>query len=122
MPDLMMTNGDLSVTRFGDVAVVDIDDDIIQSAIHNIMCIYGEYQFNRELGNPVYLRKNKLSPTNLKVVEHDCHDAILNDNRVASVRSIEATKNDAIYGQCNIAFSLLTLDGKLLSSRVAIIL
>ena len=122
MSDIMINNGDIVFTTFGDIMIADGDDDIIQSAIHNIMTIYGENEFHNELGNTVYNSRYKISKTNLISIQDACKRAIIEDPRLKSVPIIIATNNPNIYGGCNISFTLKTQDDRLLSSQTSIII
>ena len=123
MSDIMLNNGDILNTIFGDVSVANEDEDIIQSAINNVLTIYGENEFHPDLGNTIYNDRNKLSSSNLVLIQDACKSAIeLNDDRVKQVTSITATKDADIYGSCIISFILETTDSKVLSSSTTIVL
>jgi hypothetical protein len=120
MRDIIMMNGDLVVTEFGDIAVIlSDDDDIIQMANNNIATRLGENIFHPEIGNDAYNKRLKITPSNLSEVESDCKDAILYDTRVSDVTNIKAY--DGIgYGECTIGYTLLTTDGHSIDGRISI--
>lgn len=118
--DVMLTGSDLVRSLFGDLAIVSDDDDIIQTAINNIKTKYGEMELHPEFGNTAFTTRMKLSDTNMVSVENSCRIAILQDVRVSKVSRIKAIKSTDIYGQCDINFTLVTTDGKVLDSGVSI--
>lgn len=117
--DIQLTNGDFVKSLYGDIAVVS-DDDILQTAINNIMTIYGEMEQHPELGNTAFVTRMKLSEMNMKTISDACSVAVLQDSRINKVTSMIAVKSTKIYGQCDINFTLITNDGKLLSSATSI--
>lgn len=121
MSDIMLRNGDFVSTVFGDIAVLDDNDDIIQMAIHNILTRIKEHVFHPTLGNRLYDTRIKLIPSGLQMVEELCKVAILdNDNRVKTVKSIMATRSDKYDYMCDLSFVLENHDGQLLNSNITI--
>lgn len=122
MSDIALVNGDIMASRFGDILVVNDNDDIIQMAINNINLIYGENQFHPNMGNTVYGGRHKMSENGLVRIANECKSAILQDYRVANVvevvaRNISTPQN---YGLCDISFVLITVYGEQLNSNVTI--
>lgn len=124
MSDIALINGDIVASNFGDILVINDDDDIVQMAINNIRTIFGANQFHPNTGNTVYNDRFKMSERGLEDIAARCKSAILQDPRVQNVLEIVArnisTQKD--YGLCDISFVLLTTYGKRLNSNVAIIL
>lgn len=124
MSDVALINGDIVPSSFGDIMIVNDDDDIIQTAINNILLIYGTNQFHTDIGNMVYHNRNKMTERGLQEVAGYCKDAILQDNRVSEVIEIVARNNSTSDnpGLCGISFILQTIYGRQLNSNVSIIL
>ena len=122
MADIALVNRDIVASEFGDILIANDDDDIIQTAINNIMAIYGENEFHSEIGNTVYNGRYKMSENGLKEIANHCKDAIMRDYRVANVIEVIATNISTVenYGLCDIAFTLITIYGSQLSSSTAI--
>jgi len=120
MADIRLNNGDINGTLFNDISLVYDDDEIIQSAINNIMTIYGENQFHKELGNITFIKRNKMSSNNLIQVANDCKNAIINDKRVKSVTNVTINQSSTIYGGCDVMFTIVTTSGNSLSSIASI--
>lgn len=122
MADLAFFNGDIAASNFGDILLVDDDDDIIQMAVNNINTVYGSNEFHPHIGNTVYNGRYKMSENGLKEIAGACKDAIMLDHRVANVIEIIA-KNISTpgnYGLCDISFVLITTYGAQLNSSVTI--
>ena len=122
MSDIALINGDIVASNFGDILIVNDDDDIIQMAINNIMTIYGTNEFHPNIGNTIYNGRYKMSENGLREIAARCSDAILLDHRVANVIEIIA-KNISTpdnYGLCQISFVLITIYGTQLSSNTVI--
>lgn len=122
MSDVALINGDIAVSTFGDILVVNDDDDIIQMAINNIMTIYGANEFHSNIGNTIYNGRHKMSENGLIEIANKCKDAILQDYRVANVieiiaRNVSTPEN---YGLCSISFVLITTYGVQLNSNVTV--
>lgn len=115
-------NGDIMASNFGDLLIVNDDNDIIQMAINNIHTIHGANEFHPEIGNDVYNRRYKMSGNGLKEIASVCKNAIMLDYRVSDVIEIVAknisTSED--YGLCEVSFVLMTINGTQLNSSVAI--
>lgn len=124
MSDIALTNRDIIPSNFGDIAIVNDDDDIIQMAVNNILTIYGTNEFHPNIGNNVYNGRHKMSERGLQNIAIECKNAILQDIRVANIIEIIA-KNVSTpenYGLCEVSFVLITTYGSQLSSSVAITL
>ena len=124
MSDIALINGDIMASSFGDILIVNDNDDIIQMAINNIMTIYSTNEFHTNIGNMVYHSRHKLSERGLQEIASYCKDAIMQDYRVANVIEIIARNNSTPdnYGQCEISFVLITVNGAQLSSSTTITL
>lgn len=124
MSDIALVNKDLVSSNFGDIAILDDNDDVIQMAINNILTIRGTNEFHTDVGNDVYNGRYKMSDKGLQAIASECKNAILQDIRVSDVIEIIARNASTIdnYGLCEISFVLVTIDGVQLSSNVAITL
>jgi hypothetical protein len=122
MADIAFINGDIMASNFGDILIVNDDDDITQMAINNIITVRGANEFHPNIGNTVYNGRYKMSENGLKEIANRCKDAIMSDNRVANVIEIVARNISTLdnYGKCEISFVLITIYGKQLSSNVTI--
>lgn len=124
MSDIALINGDIMASNFGDILIVNDEDDIIQMAKNNIMTIYGSNEFHPTIGNTVHNNRFKMSERGLEDIAKRCKEAILQDYRVTSVLEVTAKNVSTIenYGSCNISFILETNNGIQLSSDVTILL
>ena len=124
MSDVALVNKDLVPSSFGDIAILDDNDDIIQMAINNILTIRVTNEFHTDIGNDVYNGRYKMSDKGLQAIASECKNAILQDIRVSDVIEIIARNASTIdnYGLCEISFVLVTIYGVQLSSNVAITL
>lgn len=124
MSDIALVNKDLVPSNFGDIAILDDNDDVIQMAINNILTIRGTNEFHTDVGNDVYNGRYKMSDKGLQAIASECKNAILQDIRVSDVIEIIArnASTPENYGLCEISFVLVTTDGVQLSSNVAITL
>lgn len=122
MSDIALINKDIVASSFGDILIVDDDDDVIQMAVNNILTIAGSNEFHPNIGNNVYNGRYKLSERGLQEIASMCKDAILQDYRVANVIEIIAKNISTIenYGLCDISFELITIYGAQLSSSVTV--
>lgn len=122
MSDIALVNKDLVPSNFGDIAILDDNDDVIQMAINNILTIRGANEFHTDVGNDVYNGRYKMSDKGLQAIASECKNAILQDIRVSDVIEIIArnASTPENYGLCEISFVLVTTDGVQLSSNVAI--
>lgn len=120
MADILLKNGDISATPYGDIAVVTSYDEITQSAIDNILTIYGENQYHTDIGNMAYKRRLKISNSGLDIVKQDCINAILMDDRIDSVVSINAEYDKDNANNINISFVIKSTDGTLMSNSITI--
>lgn len=121
MIDVALVNGDFMNDGSGDIMLEpDEDFDIIQMANSAINTIKGSNIFHGEYGNDAWNKRLKISESGFVTIENCATDAILQaDSRVEEVQYIEATKGDE-YGECRIKYTLLTVDGNILSSEVSI--
>lgn len=121
MIDVAMAGGDFVVSAEGDL-MLDINDDydIIQMANNTINTILTENIFHQDLGNNAWNKRLKIAESGFTVVQDDSKAAILHaDHRVAEVLSIVASKGDN-YGECSIKYTLMTVDGRTISSSTSI--
>ena len=68
MSDIALINTDIIQSSFGDIAILNDDDDIIQMAINNILTVRGTNEFHRNIGNDVYNERHKLSELGLQEI------------------------------------------------------
>lgn len=120
MADILLSNGDIDVSPYADLAIVQSYDEITQSAINNILTIYGENQFHPDIGNMVHNKRLKISNGGLATIIQDCSNAVMQDDRVAAVKSLTAEIDPDNNTKVNITFTLMAVDGTLLSSMIAI--
>lgn len=120
MADILLSNGDIDVSPYSDLAIVQSYDEITQSAINNILTIYGENQFHPDIGNMVHNKRLKISNGGLATIIQDCSNAVMQDDRVAAVKSLTAEIDSDNNTKVNITFTLMAVDGTLLSSMIAI--
>lgn len=124
MADIALVNGDIMASNFGDIMIINDDDDIVQMAINNIQTVYGSNPFHPTIGNTVHNDRFKMSKRGLEDIANRCKNAIMGDYRIQNVleviaRNISTQEN---YGLCEISFVILTTYGKELSSSISIIL
>lgn len=120
--DILLTNGDMRSNNYGDIDLVGGGDEIIQTAISNILTVHGEIPSDPTRGNMIYNRRIKMTRSGLRQVESDSKNAILQDPRVVDVVYISAAKSDTVPYQCDIQFQIRDIDGNTLSSTTVIIL
>ena len=122
MADIAFVNRDIGASNFGDILIVNDDDDIIQMAVNNMLTVYGSNEFHPNIGNTIHNERHKLSGNGLAEIANKCRNAILQDPRVANVIEITATNasTEENYGACNITFILLTTYGAKLSSAITV--
>lgn len=122
MADIALTNGDIVVSSFGDLLTINDDDDIIQTAINNILTIKGTNEFHPELGNDAHTSRYKISERGLNELANRCKDAILQDIRVTSVIEVVVENNgtESSNNLGNVSFILVTNSGRQLSSSTSI--
>lgn len=120
MADILLSNGDIDISPHADLAIVQSYDEITQSAINNVLTAYGENQFHPDVGNMVHNRRLKVSRGGLATIIQDCSNAIMQDDRVAAVKSLTAETDPSDNTKINIAFTIMAVDGTLLSSMIAI--
>lgn len=119
MSDILLNNGDIMITKFGDIDTVVDYDEIVQSAVNNMLLIYGEYEAHDDIGNKTYNRRLKISDSSLDIIKYDCIDAISGDDRISNVISIDITRTD-IPNTVNISFVLEIIDGTMVSNSIKI--
>ena len=118
--DIKLDNGDISGTLFGDIALTNDEEyDIIQNANHNVLTKAGSIVLHPEHGNTAFTKRVKLSQSHIDTMKVECSNAILQDVRVDSVVDMSITKS-VIYGQCDIGFIIVTYNGSILTSGVAV--
>jgi hypothetical protein len=119
MSDILLNNGDISTTEFGDITVVNSYDEIAQTAVNNILLIYGEYEPHNDMGNKAYARRLKISDSSLDTIRYDCIEAISDDTRISEVVSMSITRSD-VPENVNVYFVLKTIDGTTISNNLKI--
>lgn len=122
MADIALVNGDITISSFGDLLTINDDEDIIQTAINNILTIKGTNPFHTEVGNDAHINRYKISEQGFNEIANRCKDAILQDVRVTSVLEV-IVENDGTElnnNLCTVSFVLITIDGKQLSSGTSI--
>ena len=121
MIEVAMRDGDIVVSDLGDIALHLADDDnIVQMANAAIYTIKGENIFHTEFGNDAWNRRLKLSDSGYRTVEACAREAILHySEEIHDVVSITAEKGSA-NNECNISYTLMTVDGRTISSRTTI--
>lgn len=123
MSDVALINGDIMASNFGDILIINDDDDVIQHAVNSILTIYSANKFHENIGNTVYNDRFKMSERGLQDVADRCKNAILQDYRVQNVLEIVAKNASMIeYGLCEVSFVLETTDGRVLNSNVTVTL
>lgn len=119
MIDVMMNSRDLVATEFGDIALVQSNNnDILQSVNNNLLTVKGENIFHPDVGNDVFNRRLKLSDTHIEIIKNDCKNAILFDNRVSDVKSIII--DDIGSGIYDVTYVIVTSSGDILDSRISL--
>ena len=118
MADIFLTNGDVATTIYGDIAVVESYDEITQSAVNNVLTIYGENQYHTDIGNMAYKRRLKLANSSIDTIKKDCVDAIMMDDRVSEVVSVDAYYDESNKNNIHISFVIKSIDGIPMSSSV----
>ena len=121
MIDVAMNNGDIMVSEYGDILLhINDDDNIIQMANSAINTIKSENIFHPDFGNDAWNKRLKISESGFSAVEAYAKEAILHASaEIAEVTSIEASKGEG-YGECTIAYTLLTSSGRRISSSTNI--
>lgn len=120
MADIALVNGDIITSSFGDILTIDDDEDIIQTAINNILTIKGDNIMHPELGNNAHNNRYKMSTRSFNEIAERCKEAILQDIRVASVLEVLVVNDKFISNACNVSFVLITVDDKQLSSSASV--
>lgn len=122
MADIALIGRDIMASNFGDILIVNDDDDIVQMAINNITTVYGTNKFHPTIGNMVFDGRYKMSENGLKEIAARCRDAIMTDYRVANVIEVVAKNISTVenYGLCEISFVLITIYGAQLNSSVTV--
>lgn len=119
MSDIMTKNGDL-VVLYGDIAICNDDNDIIQQAVNSIATAVGENVFHPEFGNPSLNNRMKYTESYLDSIEEGCRTAILQDERVASIENISISLSEDNNTSCDISFVLKTIEDIELTSTCTI--
>lgn len=121
MIDLALRGGDLIISPLGDISLHLTDDDnIIQTANLAIAIPKGENIFHSDYGNDAWNKRLKVSESGFSTVEIYAKEAILNaSSEIADVTSISASKGTG-YGECIVAYTLVTVDGRVISSSTSI--
>lgn len=121
MADMALIGGDIATSSFGDLLVVNDDEDIIQTAINNILTIKGTNEFHPGLGNDAHISRYKISEQGFNEIANRCKDAILQDIRIANVLEVvvENDGTESANNMCIVSFVLVTVDGKQLSSNTS---
>ena len=121
MIDLALKGGDLIISPLGDISLHLTDDDnIIQTANLAIAIAKGGNIFHRDYGNDAWNKRLKISESGFNTVEIYSKEAILHaSSEIAEVTSIKASKGEG-YGECIVAYTLVTVDGRVISSSTGI--
>ena len=120
LSDILFNNGDINNTIYGDISIITSYDEITQSAINNIYTIYGENQYHKNIGNAAYNRRLKISDSCLSIIEKDCINAIMIDDRIKKVISMVATRDKDNLYNVNVSFIIQAQDDTLMSSNIKI--
>lgn len=122
MSDLYLgDDGDIKVSVFKDVVVLDKeDDDVLQMAINNIITIMGENPFHENLGNNVFHRRLKITDSDADTIAKDCAGAMMNDNRIQQVADIAVYYDENDRHNLEIEFKIITTYGTVIPSTVQI--
>ena len=120
MQDVAMTGGDLVINN-GDLSLDLTDEyDIIQMANNIIATVFGENPFHVDIGNDAWNKRLKIDDSGFATVEADAKEAILHiDNRVMEILDIKASAGEN-YGECIVAYTLMTVDGRIITSSTSI--
>lgn len=120
MQDVAMAGGDLVISN-GDLSLDLTDEyDIIQMANNIIATVFGENPFHIDIGNDAWNKRLKIDDSGFAIVEADAKEAILHiDDRVIEVLDIKASAGDN-YGECVVAYTLMTTDNRVISSSTSI--
>ncbi len=124
MIDVAMSDGDLTVSEYGDISLeLTDDDDIIQMSNNAINTIKGELiELHPDFGNDAFNQRLKLSNNGYAIVEECATTAIMDadtEERIDEVSDISAYKGNSI-GECCINYTLLLADGRTISSSTSI--
>lgn len=120
MQDVAMTGGDLVINN-GDLSLDLTDEyDIIQMANNIIATVFGENPFHVDIGNDAWNKRLKIDDSGFATVEADAKEAILHiDDRVMEILDIKASAGEN-YGECIVAYTLMTVDGRIITSSTSI--
>lgn len=110
----LSSNFDIDISKSGDIRLVYDNNEIVQTAISNIKTRYGEMYLDPTRGNKIFNSRVKLNNSSMGIVETECKNAILVDNRIASVESVFANKITDRDFNCYIKFAIKTVSGYLL--------
>lgn len=120
MQDVAMAGGDLVINN--DDLSLDLTDeyDIIQMANNIIATVFGENPFHVDIGNDAWNKRLKIDDSGFATVEADAKEAILHiDDRVMEILDIKASAGEN-YGECIVAYTLMTVDGRIITSSTSI--
>lgn len=120
MQDVAMAGGDLVINN-GDLSLDLTDEyDIIQMANNIIATVFGENPFHVDIGNDAWNKRLKIDDSGFATVEADAKEAILHiDDRVMEILDIKASAGEN-YGECIVAYILMTVDGRIITSSTSI--
>lgn len=120
MQDVAMAGGDLVINN-GDLSLDLTDEyDIIQMANNIIATVFGENPFHVDIGNDAWNKRLKIDDSGFATVEADAKEAILHiDDRVMEILDIKASAGEN-YGECIVAYTLMTVDGRIITSNTSI--
>ena len=120
MQDVAMAGGDLVINN-GDLSLDLTDEyDIIQMANNIIATVFGENPFHVDIGNDAWNKRLKIDDSGFATVEADAKEAILHiDDRVMEIFDIKASAGEN-YGECIVAYTLMTVDGRIITSSTSI--
>lgn len=121
MIDVALSGGDFVLSN-GDISLTNTDDDnLIQMANSAINTILGEVPFHTEYGNDAWNKRLKIAESGFHTVEICAKEAILNalSDEISDVVAISAYGGEG-YGECIVEYTLLTLDGRNISSNTSI--
>ena len=113
MVDILLSDGDLVVDKYGDIMICNGEDaDVSQTANNSIMLKFGGNKFHDSLGNKVYNKRIKLNNSGINTIRSECISAILNgDSRVQEVKHIVVTMPDKTILDSKNEITSITIDG-----------
>lgn len=117
---MALVDGDIITSSFGDILTIDDNEDIIQTAVNNILTVKGDNILHPEIGNDAHNNRYKMSTRSFNEIAERCKEAILQDVRVDSVLEVLVVKDKYISNACNVSFVLVTTSGRQLYSGASI--